>query len=37
MKNSSNTSYHLDSIDKEIIYMLMDNAKTSLAHISKKM
>ncbi len=35
MKNSSNTSYHLDSIDKEIIYMLMDNAKTSLAHISK--
>lgn len=35
MKNSNNASYHLDSIDKEIIYMLMDNAKTSLAHISK--
>lgn len=35
MKNSDNTSYQLDSIDKEIIYMLMDNSKTSLAHISK--
>ncbi|WPO82184.1 Lrp/AsnC ligand binding domain-containing protein [Chryseobacterium sp. JJR-5R] len=35
MKNSDDTSYQLDSIDKEIIYMLMDNAKTSLAHISK--
>ncbi|HCN10880.1 MAG TPA: Lrp/AsnC ligand binding domain-containing protein [Kaistella sp.] len=35
MKNAANTGYHLDSVDKEIIYMLMDNAKTSLAHISK--
>ncbi len=35
MKNALNTEYHLDSTDKEIIYMLMDNAKTSLAHISR--
>ena len=35
MKNAINVGYHLDSVDKEIIYMLMDNAKTSLAHISK--
>ena len=35
MKSVINSSYHLDSVDKEIIYMLMDNAKTSLAHISK--
>lgn len=35
MKNAINAEYHLDAIDKEIIYMLMDNAKTSLAHISK--
>ena len=35
MKNAINSSYHLDSVDKEIIYMLIDNAKTSLAHISK--
>lgn len=35
MKNATNVGYHLDTIDKEIIYMLMDNAKTSLAHISK--
>ena len=35
MKNAINAEYHLDKIDKEIIYMLMDNAKTSLAHISK--
>lgn len=35
MKSAINASYHLDSVDKEIIYMLMDNAKTSLAHISK--
>ena len=35
MKNSHESNYHLDAIDKEIIYMLMDNAKTSLAHISK--
>ena len=35
MKSAINSSYHLDSVDKEIIYMLMDNAKTSMAHISK--
>lgn len=35
MKSAINSSYHLDSVDKEIIYMLMDNAKTSLAYISK--
>lgn len=35
MKSASNVDYQLDAIDKEIIYMLMDNAKTSLAHISK--
>lgn len=35
MKNAINAEYHLDKIDKEIIYMLMDNAKTSLALISK--
>ena len=35
MKSAINSSYHLDPVDKEIIYMLMDNAKTSLAHISK--
>ena len=35
MKSAINSGYHLDSVDKEIIYMLMDNAKTSLAHISK--
>ena len=35
MKIATNTGYQLDSVDKEIIYMLMDNAKTSLAHISK--
>lgn len=36
MKNTTNTIYHLDSVDKKIIYMLMDNAKTSLAIISKE-
>jgi len=35
VKNATNTDYHLDTVDKQIIYMLMDNAKTSLAHISK--
>lgn len=35
MKNAINAEYHLDKIDKEIIYMLMDNAKTSLAQIAK--
>ena len=35
MKNAINAEYHLDKIDKDIIYMLMDNAKTSLALISK--
>ena len=34
MKNVTSSGYHLDSVDKEIIYLLMDNAKTSLAHIS---
>lgn len=34
MKNLASAGYHLDAIDKEIIYLLMDNAKTSLAHIS---
>jgi Lrp/AsnC family transcriptional regulator for asnA, asnC and gidA len=36
MKNSANTIYQLDSLDKKIIYRLMDNAKTSLASISKE-
>ena len=35
MKSASDIGYHLDAVDKEIVYMLMDNAKTSLAHISK--
>ncbi len=35
MKQAANAEYHLDSIDKEIIYLLMDNAKTSLAQISR--
>lgn len=35
MKNNQDLIYQLDQTDKEIIYMLMDNAKTSLAHISK--
>lgn len=35
MKSVSESGYHLDGVDKEIVYMLMDNAKTSLAHISK--
>lgn len=35
MKTQTNVGYHLDDIDKQIIYMLMDNAKTSLALISK--
>ena len=35
MKSINNAAYHLDEIDKQIIDMLMDNAKTSLAHISK--
>ena len=35
MKSASESGYHLDGVDKEIVYMLMDNAKTSLAHISK--
>ncbi|NAW50513.1 winged helix-turn-helix transcriptional regulator [Elizabethkingia argentiflava] len=36
MKNLATEAYHLDMIDKEIIYLLMDNAKTSLAHISSR-
>jgi len=35
MKSASNYVYQLDKVDKEIIYMLMDNAKSSLAQISK--
>ena len=35
MKSATHYGYQLDSVDKEIIYMLMDNAKTSLAQISK--
>lgn len=35
MKNGINNGYHLDSVDREIIHLLMDNAKTSLSHISK--
>lgn len=35
MKNAINADYYLDPTDREIIHMLMDNAKTSLAHISK--
>lgn len=35
MKSVTSLGYHLDATDKEIIYMLMDNAKTSLANISK--
>ena len=35
MKSANNLGYHLDAVDKKIIYMLMDNAKTSLAQISK--
>ncbi len=36
MKSINNAAYHLDEIDKQIIDMLMDNAKSSLAQISKK-
>lgn len=35
MKSATNYLYQLDKVDKEIIYMLMDNAKSSLAQISK--
>ena len=35
MKSVTEVGYKLDAIDKKIIYMLMDNAKTSLAQISK--
>ena len=35
MKTETNLGYQLDDIDKAIIHMLMDNAKTSLALISK--
>jgi len=35
MKAETNLGYQLDDIDKEIIYMLMNNAKSSLALISK--
>lgn len=36
MKSASNLAYHLDTVDRQIIDMLMDNAKSSLAQISKK-
>lgn len=36
MKNALQQTYQLDGLDKEIVYMLMDNAKCSLAQISKK-
>ena len=36
MKNINNSAYHLDAVDKQIIDMLMDNTKSSLAQISKK-
>ena len=35
MKSITEVGYKLDAIDKKIIYMLMENAKTSLAQISK--
>ncbi|KQR91938.1 transcriptional regulator [Chryseobacterium sp. Leaf180] len=35
-KNLQDSAYHLDAIDREIIYMLVDNSKTSLAHIATK-
>lgn len=35
MKSVTEVGYKLDAIDKKIIYMLMENAKTSLAQISK--
>jgi len=35
MKSITEVGYKLDAIDKKIVHMLMDNAKTSLAHISK--
>ena len=34
MKSVTELGYKLDAVDKKIIYMLMDNAKTSLAQIS---
>ncbi len=36
MKSANNSAYHLDVVDKQIIDMLMDNAKSSLAQISKQ-
>ncbi len=35
MKQATTIGYELDAVDKKIIHMLMDNAKTSLAHIAK--
>lgn len=35
MKTETSNGYQLDDIDKQIIYMLTDNTKTSLAVISK--
>lgn len=36
MKTLKNVDFQLDDVDRHIIHMLMDNAKTSLAHISKQ-
>lgn len=36
MKSETRIGYQLDKLDKDIIYMLMDYAKTSLAQISKQ-
>lgn len=35
MKNAYTDNYDLDAIDKKIIHILTDNAKSSLAYISK--
>lgn len=35
MKNAHTDNYDLDAIDKKIIHILTDNAKSSLAYISK--
>lgn len=35
-KHPYDSAFHLDAIDREIIYMLVDNSKTSLAHIAAK-
>ncbi len=37
MKNAYTDNYDLDAIDKKIIHILTDNAKSSLAYISKNL